>query len=689
MGRMGASDPPASFDSSACAPVSHERGAPISAEAPSSQGTLREPTDSERVLVCVGPAPSSRHLIQAAARLAAGLRCPWVAVHVESPSLVSLTEEERERIRVHLRVAETLGATATRLSGERIAETLLAYARRNGVTHLVLGKPTRARLRDRLRGSLLEEVARGSGDLELHVLSGGAALEKTPPPRPEVSATRLRGYLITGSIVLVTVLLAALLRAAFHLPDPEMLFLLAVILSSVWFGRGPALFAAALGVACFDFFFVPPRFTFTVSDQRYVLTFATMFGVGYIMSELAGRLRRQEREALFREERTSVLYALTRELSSSQQVSKLAEVAVNHAHDVFDARAVLLLRTQSAEPALAASAPAGTCLDKKQQAVANWVLRHGVLAGLGTESLPGTDVVCSPLRGGQETLGVLALCPRDGAALQAEQQAFLDVFCRQVAVAVGRATLAEQARVTALRVKTEEMRSSLLSSVSHDLRTPLASITGAGTALRDDPRLEPATRHELVVSICEQAERLERLVANLLDMTRLQSGPLALKRDWLPLEELVGSALNRLETRLGEREIAIHVPSSFPWLFVDPVLFEQLFVNLLENAAKYTPAGSRLELSAHLEGTLLVMELKDHGPGLPPGEEELVFEKFHRGPHVGVAGAGLGLAICRGIAEAHGGTLTARNREEGGAVFRVCLPMPQDPPSITALESHD
>jgi two-component system sensor histidine kinase KdpD len=265
--------------------------------------------------------------------------------------------------------------------------------------------------------------------------------------------------------------------------------------------------------------------------------------------------------------------------------------------------------------------------------------------------------------------------------LRLEQRAFLDVFCRQVAVALERVRLASDARTSALRAKTEEMRSSLLSSVSHDLRTPLASITGAATSLRDDPNLSAATRDELVDSICEEAARLERLVANLLDMTRLDSGAVSLKRDWVPLDEVVGSALTRLEDRLGDRSVNVRLPSDLPLLFVDPVLFEQLFVNLLENAAKYTPAGTPLEITAKRAGQSVIIELIDYGPGLPPGSEEKVFDKFYRGPHVGVAGAGLGLPICRGIAEAHGGSIRAERRSGAGAVFWIKIPIGGEPPA--------
>lgn len=633
----------------------------------------------ERILVCVGPAPSSGRLIRAAARMAAGLRCPWVAAYVEGSALTT-NEADRERLEAHLRVVESLGGAVTRLSGARVAEAILTYARRSNVTRIIIGKPTHPRIRDRLRGSLLDAIVRGSGDIDVHVISGDGFAEKpADSPSEARPSTPPLHYVVAAVLVGVTLAVAVLLRMLLKLPDPEMLFLLAVMLTAVRFGRGPSLVAAALAVACFDFFFVPPLYAFDVADRQYILTFVTMFGVGFVLSELAGRLKRQEREAVSREERTAVLYALSRDLASADDPAQIARVATRHAAHIFSARAAILHVDAVGELRVIGVSPADTTLDAKDLSVAKWALEHAELAGLGTDTLPGSDTVCAPLRIAS-AFGVLALRPTHKATLRAEQRAFLDVFCRQVAVALERVRLAVEARTSALRAKTEEMRSSLLSSVSHDLRTPLASITGAATSLRDDPDLSASTRDELVDSICEEAVRLERLVANLLDMTRLDSGAVALKRDWVPLDEIVGSALTRLEDRLGDRSVNVRLPSDLPLLFVDPVLFEQLFVNLLENAAKYTAPGTPIEITAQRAGETVVIELIDYGPGLPPGSEEKVFDKFYRGPHVGVSGAGLGLPICRGIAEAHGGSIVAERRLGVGAVFRITVPIGGEPP---------
>lgn len=637
----------------------------------------------ERILVCVGPAPSSGRLIRAAARMAAGLRCPWVASYVESPIARPMSETDRIQLDAHLRVAETLGATVTRLSGTSVASALLDYARKHNVTRLIIGKPTHSRFRDRMRGSLLDEIVRGSGDIDVHVISGDSTSDLptrgTSQPRRRASGWQ---YASASLLVAGTLGLALGLRSVMDLPDLEMLFLLAVMVSAVWFGRGPSVLAAALGVASYDFFFVPPTHTFSVEDRRYFLTFAMMFSVSFAMSGLAGRLRRQQRDAQAREARTAVLYALTRELSSTDQLAQIAGIAAQHAADIFSAKTIVLGANADGELRAIGAFPDGTQLDVRDIGVAKWSYDHDALAGFGTDTLPGAEVLCSPLRAGQSRLGVLALVPHDKVELLADQRAFLDILSRQIAIALERTRLSEDAKQSALRAKTEEMRSSLLSAVSHDLRTPLASITGAATSLRDDTNLDSATRGELVDSIVDQAERLERLVANLLDMTRLESGGIALRRDWVPLDEIVGSALTRLEARLGTRKVTVSIAPDVPLVSVDPVLFEQVFINLLENAEKYTPAETPIEIEARTDGDRVEIDVVDHGSGIPPSAEAAIFDKFYRGPHVGVSGVGLGLPICKGIVEAHGGTIRAGTRADGGAAFHISIPRGGTPPTL-------
>jgi two-component system sensor histidine kinase KdpD len=633
---------------------------------------------TERVLVCVGPAPDSARLVHAAQRIAAGLRAPWIAAAVEESGRPPLADEDRDRLESHLRMAESLGAQVVRLTGRRIPEAILEFARRRRVTRIVLGKPRHPRLRDLVRGSVADGIIRGSGEAEVHVVSG-----EPEPERPRDAAARapLRDHLRAVGIVAVTTAIAIAVHALVAAPDLEMLFLLGVMIAAITCGRGPSIVAALLSVVAYDFFFVPPAFTLAVADVRYFLTFAMMFGVSVVMGTLARRLREQQQAAVGRERTTSALYALSRELGAALDAQGAAAVCVRAAAEAFDAEAVLLARRNGDELEPLAASPRDVALGTGELAVARWVLAHGAPAGRGTETLPGERVVCTPLRTFGDVLAVLAVRPARERGLTAEQRSFLEALARQVALALDRVRLADEARQAALRAKTEELRSGLLSSVSHDLRTPLAAITGAGTMLRDEATLDPALRRDLVETVCEEAERLERLVANLLDMTRLDSGAVSPKREWVPLDEVVGGALTRLERRLAQRRVSTAIPGDVPLLSIDPVLVEQLFVNLLENAAKYTPPGSELEVSARREGGTIVVEVADRGPGLPPGDEERVFERFYRGAHATVRGVGLGLPIARAIAQAHGGRLVAANRPGGGAVFRLTLPVPADVPT--------
>jgi two-component system sensor histidine kinase KdpD len=359
-----------------------------------------------------------------------------------------------------------------------------------------------------------------------------------------------------------------------------------------------------------------------------------------------------------------------------------------HAAQLFDARAFVYCPDAAGTLVPLASRPAGLELDTKELGVARWAFEHGRVAGLGTDTLPGSRSVCAPLAVGSELVGVVAIEPRSGRGLDQEPREWLDAFARQAAFALERLRLAEEARTAALRVKTEELRSSLLSTVSHDLRTPLAAITGAATTIRDDESLPAGTRAELVTSICNEAKRLERLVTNLLDMTRLESGSVVLQREWVPLEEVVVAAIAQLEPRLSKREVHLALAPDLPLVSVDPVLIEQLLVNLLENAVKYA-GESAIEVAAREEAGAIRMTVADRGPGIAPGSEERIFERFFRGGHAGATGVGLGLPICKAICEAHGGSIRAAAREGGGAVFTVTLPLIGTPPSLPPPAPED
>lgn len=656
---------------------------------------------AEHVLVAVGPSPVSADLVRAARRLASGLRARFTAATVETPASAPLSKEARARINRHLRLAEDLGAEIAVLSGLRPADALLEHARSHNVTRIVVGKPTHARWRDLVFGSLLDALVRGSGNIDVHVLRGdpetaGAVASDRPPPRPAQPAAMARAVL---AVALATGVSFAM-YGHFDIANLVMIYLLAIVLVAYSHGRAPAMVASVLSVAAFDLCFVPPRFTFSVSDGRYLVTFVILLLVGAVVSHLAERVRRQAEASRLRELRTHALFSLTRELASAKDARGVGEVLVRHLAAACDAQVTVLLgragrlvelRVEEASGGGEVQEPAPASrrfeLDEREMGVAAWAFERGEAAGMSTTTLPGAKALYLPLGAGGKTLGVAAVAPADPARLEdTELGHLLKAFAQQAAVALARAELGEEARRAAVRAEREELLSSLLSSVSHDLRTPLAAITGAASTLLDEEAidaLDAGVRRDLLVTIQEESDRMNRLVANLLEMTRLESGSVVVRKEWTPLEEVVGSALDRLEVAMHGRPVEVRLPADLPLVPLDAVLMGQVFVNLLENAAKHTPPRTPVEVSARAVGDRLVVDVADRGPGIPAGAEERVFEKFYSGDGGrSSGGAGLGGAIVRGIVVAHGGAVSARNRPGGGALFRLELPLEGGPPEV-------
>jgi two-component system sensor histidine kinase KdpD len=631
---------------------------------------------AERILVCVRPNPESDRLVRAARRMAARLRAEWIVVFVESPSQPALAAAEREALAATTKLAEQLGAATAVLSGESVSEALLSFARERNVSKIVVGKPAHGRWRDRLRGSLLDEIVRGSGEVDVYIISG----EGEGEPRPARPATgrhagRPVQYLWSASVVLVCSLLCWAMHGRFDRSNLIMVYLLGVAFVASRHGRGASALTAILSVAAFDFFFVPPYLTFAVADTQYVITFGVMLLVSLVISTLSARVRAQAEAARQREQRTQVLYAMSRELAAARSVEDVARVASRHVADVFDGEVAVLV-PGSGGGLVPASGAAG---DAGESAVAQWSFEHGCAAGLGTDTLPGASAVWVPLRGLQSVLGVVGVRPDPALLpLRPDQVDLLEALVRQAASGLERARLAEEAQQARVAAEAERLRSTLLSSVSHDLRTPLATITGAASSLLEDASLGGEGQRELKEAIYEEAVRLNRLVTNLLDMTRLESGSLQLNRDWYSLEELVGSALGRLEPGLKGRAVRVAIPADLPLVPVDGVLVEQALVNLLENAIKYAGVHAAIEVAARVLDGAIEVEVADEGPGLPAGAEEWVFEKFHRAESA-PRGFGLGLPICRAIVTAHGGRIWAERREPRGARFRFTLPLGEAP----------
>jgi len=526
---------------------------------------------------------------------------------------------------------------------------------------------------------------RGSGEIDIYVVSGEKEAAVSRPVRRRPVVTDWPSYAVALGVVGLCTGIAWLMFPYFGLSNLIMVYLLGVVAVAARSGRGPTVFTSVLSVATFDFFFVPPYFSFAVSDTQYLVTFMVMLIVALVISGLTVRIRAQADAARDRERRTAALYAMSRELASSRSVEALLAIAVQHIVEVFPAEVSALL-PDGGEQLSARTVPGATVRpDASELAVAQWVLAHRELAGLGTSTLPGAAALYVPLVGSRGAVGVLGVKPTDPHAFDSPDQLhLLETFANQTALAIERAVLAEEAQAAQLRIETERLRSSLLSSVSHDLRTPLAAITGSASTMLESGRELPApVQRELLQTIREEAERLNRLVQNLLEMTRLEAG-VEVRKEWHALEEVVGAALSRLELTLRDRPVRTEVAKDLPLVAMDDTLIEQVLINLLENAAKHTPPGTEIDVRAWAENGSAIVEVGDRGPGLAPGEEDRIFEKFYRGSRPQARGAGLGLAICRAIVEAHGGRIWALNRPDEGAAFRFVLPIGGEPPTIDA-----
>jgi two-component system sensor histidine kinase KdpD len=595
-----------------------------------------------------------------------------------------MPQADRDRANQTLRLAELLGAETVVLSGANVAQELLSYARTRNVAKIIVGKPVRARWKEWVFGSVVAELVQQSGETDIYVITGEAGESRQLATQAVKRSSEWSSYGLGVVGVGMSTGVAWLMFPYFGLANLIMMYLMGVVLVATRYGRGPSVLASVLSVAAFDFFFVPPYLSFAVSDIQYLLTFAVMLVVALTISGLAVRTKQQAELARHQERRTAVLYALSRELATHRGLATLTQLAVQHVREVFDCQAAIFVADLNRRLVLQRGEQLFFEFDPKESGVAQWVLEHGERAGLGSDTLPGASALYLPLVGSKGPIGVLAVRPTLATRfLDQEQLHLLEVLANQIALALERARLAEEAQQAHVSVETERMRNAILSSVSHDLRTPLATITGAASGLLEEKdQLGPAARHELAKSIYDEAHRLDRLVRNLLDMTRLEAGAVQLQKEWHPFEEIVGAALTRLESRLSGHQVRTNFQPDLPLVLLDGVLMEQVLINLLENALKYAPPSTAIELSATVSDHELVFEVADRGPGIPPGDEKRIFDKFYRAGPAREGGVGLGLTISRGIIEAHGGRIWVEKRPGGGALFRFTLPIEQAQPTI-------
>ncbi|MBL8103295.1 MAG: sensor histidine kinase KdpD [Anaerolineales bacterium] len=635
----------------------------------------------ERLLVCVSPSPLSERLVRTTRRLADELNAEWVALYVETPQFASMSQEKRDRVAGILQLAEDLGARSYTLSSgnsmDSVSQTVIDFAHKNNVTKIVAGKPLRPRWQEFFRGSLVDKLIHKSGDIDVYVVTSADKPLFPTDESPLKLHSPITRYLWSLALVAAATAIGFITLGNMEATNLVMVYLLAVVIAAIYLGRGPAIVASMLGVLVFDFLFVVPYFTFAVSDTQYVLTFIGLFLVGLVISQLAARASEQAEAARQREAETAELYDLSRDLASSVNLDAILNTLQKHLEQNFGRTIAVLL--PEADHLVVKTISENLHLGDEELAVADWVYRHAEPAGRNTSTLPAAQLRYLPLRTSRGVMGVLGVGKPESANndLSPSQRRLMEAFANQGAQAIERAQLEEQNRQIVLLQSAEKLQNALLNSISHDLRTPMVAITGALSALDENyMELDEAARNTLIENARSESERLNRLVGNLLNMTRIESGAIKLNLEPGDVQDLIGTALEQLGRRVGQNQIKVDVPANFPLVSMDFTLMVQVIVNLLENAVKYSPNDSLIDIIASMHDTTVRLQIADRGAGIPFEDLSRVFDKFYRVQRPeSVSGTGLGLSISKGIVEAHGGQIRALNRAGGGTILEVELPL--------------
>jgi two-component system, OmpR family, sensor histidine kinase KdpD len=642
----------------------------------------------ERVLVCVQAGAKASATVRHAKRLADQLRAPWTAINVETTGSRRASTAEQDSVVAALRLAQRLGAEPVLIPGQDVADTVIDYARANNVTHLIVGKSNRPKWRELVLGSVTQRLINRAGGINIHVIE--VPPEQVDSAHATTVAEPAAGldpvpYAVASLLVGAAISVAIALHDLLGIANVALVFLTAILVSAVLHGLWPSIFACFLATLAYNFFFLPPLHTFTIADPENVVALFFFTIVAVVTSNMAARVRGQALSARLRARHTDDLYQFSRKLSVAVTLDDLLWATAHQIAMMLKVRVVLLL-PENGSIAVRAGFPPEDMLDEADLAAAKWSWEKNHAAGRGSDTLPGAKWLFQPLRTGRGPLGVAGIIRDEpGPLLTPDQQRLLDALADQTALAIERVNLARDLHQARLEVETDRLRAALLTSISHDLRTPLASILGSATSLRSqDAILDAATKEALLSTIIEESDRLNRFIGNLLDMTRLESGALKPHTGLNELSEVIGSALQRAAKILAAHRIKVDLPPDLPMLALDMVLFEQVLFNLLDNAAKYAPAGSEITIDASRDDEMVMLRIMDEGEGIPPGDLDRIFEKFHRagGADRRRAGTGLGLAICRGFVEAMDGTITAANRpalnpgDKRGAMFVITLPVP-------------
>ncbi len=640
----------------------------------------------DRILVCISSHPMGERLVRAGRRLADDLNAEWNVVFVETPGHLHMPVANRLRVQQNLRLAEELGARVVSITSESVADSVIEFAHQHNITKIIAGKPLRPRWLELIRGTVIDQIIRNSGPIDVYVVSEGAETPQRAAPnnkfpdfaRPHRPLSRYIGSLLLVSIM---TLLGFPLRTFLDPTNLVMLYLVAVVLAAMFLGRGPSILASILSVFLFDYFFVDPRFSFSVNDTQYLLTFAGLLVVGLIISSSASLLRDQVDALRRREQQSRDLNTLSRELAAAVSLDQVMGTVIRSASDMFERETVILL-PESGQLVMKASTP-GFTINESEMAVADWAFKHGKEAGRGTNTLPAAAIRYFPLITARETVGVLGSRPQDPQDfLTADQRVLMEGVVNVAAIAIERAAFAEKAAQAEMLRNTEKLQTALLNSISHELRTPLATVTGVLSSLEESEgalpanQLDPATRLELIHSAVRQAARLNHQVENLLDMSRVEAGSLHLNREPTDIPDLINTVIFEMSPDLCNHPVQLDIAPELPLVTMDAVLIAQVLENLLDNACKYSPQQSPIAISARLINKQIEISVQDCGIGVPPGDLERIFDKFYRVQRQeAVTGTGLGLSICRGIIEAHGGRIWAANNSSSGATFTFSLPV--------------
>ncbi|HEX4040428.1 MAG TPA: sensor histidine kinase KdpD [Xanthobacteraceae bacterium] len=639
----------------------------------------------ERILVCISEDARSAGLVRYAKRLADRLHGPWVALYVEGRRALQFTEEERDRIADTLRLAEALGGEAVTLPGSdrRIADDVITYSLANNVTQIIIGKSARTRWFEIVHGSVVHDLVRRSGNISVHVISGDTIAGQPIPKKSTRPAERdhrfdPRPYAAALVAVAAALGIAELIGAVIGPTNSDLVFLTAVVIVAVRFGLWPSLFASAVSALAYNFFFLPPIYTFTIADPHNVTAFGFFTLVAVIVSSVAARVRSQAVATMERARTTESLYAFSRKLAGAGTLDDVLWATAYQTALMLKVRVVLLL-PENGSIAVRAGYPPEDILDDADIAAAKWAWENNRVAGRGSDTLPGAKRLFLPMHTGRGAIGVMGIdSDKPGPLLTPDQRRLLDALGDQGALAIERVKLVEEMDRVERAAETERLRSALLTSISHDLKTPLAAVLGSAGALRDLAEgLSASEKAELLATIIDESERLNRFIANLLDMTKLESGAVAPNVGLHDLGEIVGSALRRASRILSRHQVELELAPDLPMLELDAVLFEQVLFNLLDNAAKYAPPETTVRIQSWRNADVVYLRVLDEGNGIPPSDLEHIFDKFYRAQKADQvrAGTGLGLAISRGFIEAMHGTVVAANRpDRPGAMFTIRLP---------------